>query len=109
MELIMDQQSIKNFLKKVERKFIQKVEYNDLDNLVQEIWPEQKDWEFVAISESNNYSQKSYNITKTEIKDLSIKDERNFMFNPYHERDVIVALTVRGYFQPGEIIINVYW
>ena len=100
-------------LKLVKKQIVQ-VDCFDLERFVKELYPEMRDWSFVATEECGN----DVTITHKVTKDFDYDDDEeawesmkngNWMANTHDNRVILVGLCRDGLIPAGDYNIKVCW
>jgi len=95
---------------KVEKKTVFKVDYNDLDDFISEVYGHR--YEIVADEELSNYSSKEYHVEQEELSDYNMKSLREFTEEGrgmYNARLILVDLCNKGLIETGDYVIDIFW
>lgn len=93
-----------------EKKTTINVDYNALERLIHEKYPEIKGYEIAPHEELNNYSSKKYwaekkNFNQKKWDTLVAKNGNQEYSLPL----IMAKLAVDGYIDEGEYVVDVYW
>ena len=94
----------------VEQKTVFKVDYNDLDDFISEVYGHR--YEIVADEELSNYSSKEFDIKKEVLDDYDSKSLQEFIDDgkgQFNARLILIDLCNKGLIEEGDYIIKIYW
>jgi len=94
-----------------EKKTVIEVDSNDVDILVNRVYPFLKGYEFIPAQEANNYSSYTFRV-RADIKPRDLDEWEKLkvgMSWVYQNHLIFDMLCKDGHIEPGEYVVKVSW